>query len=136
MATAANVGLPLLLAAALIKVSAQIGFLPALDNCACCGQALAETEGKAAFFSIAQGGALCESCASATALSESDGRDCDAQLLIWIRLLLYSRFNELQDYLDEAHAELGRLLLDFARDWVRTHIVFRLRALDFYYGLR
>jgi DNA repair protein RecO (recombination protein O) len=153
-------GVALIAAAAVLKMAAQLGFRPSLEECVCCGApraaARANGEGSAlahddtAFvapdtlaFSFEQGGVICDACfhEQAEHLGHEERRPeggCqrqNAQLITWVDALLTSRFVELETYADAKHADLGRTLLEFAREWLRCHLVSRLKSLDFLLSL-
>ncbi|MCL1880101.1 MAG: DNA repair protein RecO [Actinomycetia bacterium] len=151
-------GLSLLVAAGLLKITAQAGFLPCLDCCAVCGSptwgqagSAAAGEGAAAAaenaegaesgsasgsargtvaFSYLQGGVVCPDCQ--TELSSEGLAELPSPLLKWADLAIHSRFEELVHYADDAHQKLGKLLLGFAREWMRAHVSPKNRSLDFY----
>ncbi|MDR1015686.1 MAG: DNA repair protein RecO [Coriobacteriales bacterium] len=119
-------GVPLVTAAAVLKISAQLGFRPSFVRCACCGGA---EGGAMPAFSFEQGGVICERCLPG--LPEGGGGRRDARLVGWAEVLLNGRFGDLERHADGEHAALGRELLAFSREWLRFHLVDRLRSLDF-----
>jgi DNA repair protein RecO (recombination protein O) len=109
---------------ALWRLAASLGFAPSLDRCARDG-APVPAAGPVAF-SLAEGGALCRSCArerSATELPEA-ARHALAALL---------QEGEDPPLLDARHLAAHRRLLS---RWVRTHVMDdrELPALDFWLG--
>jgi DNA repair protein RecO (recombination protein O) len=140
-------GVALVTAAAVLKMAAQVGFRPSLAQCVCCGDDVdvvsmdADEAGAATgakldttlAFSFEQGGVICDACLPE--LAENSYRYRDAQLIRWAEALIISRFVDLERYGDAEHADLGRALLDFAREWLRFHLVNRLKSLDFLLGL-
>ncbi|MDR1184384.1 MAG: DNA repair protein RecO [Coriobacteriales bacterium] len=139
--TVPDEGVALITAAAVLKMSAQLGFRPSLTQCVYCGDdvvavlkgdadaAIETVPGDTLGFSFEQGGVICDTCLSE--LTENSYRHRDAQLIRWAEVLITSKFVDLECYGDEEHAGLGRALLDFAREWLRFHLVNRLKSLDF-----
>jgi DNA repair protein RecO (recombination protein O) len=139
-------GVALIAAAAILKIAAQLGVRPSLRRCVLCGGAISEApsgddEGAkgaiaprraAVAFSADQGGVICENCRPEAALGSS--ATIDAQLVEWAATLITSRFVDLERYADAEHEELGTALLTFSRDWLRHHLVPRLKSLDFLLG--
>jgi DNA repair protein RecO (recombination protein O) len=80
-------------------------------------------------FSFDQGGIVCADCLR-EALPGSY-QDTDAQIINWAEVLITSRFIDLEAYADAKHEALGRALLEFSREWLRAHLVNRLKSLDF-----
>jgi DNA repair protein RecO (recombination protein O) len=153
-------GVALIAAAAVLKMAAQLGFRPSLGECVCCGTALGATRADGdgiapareatAFvaldtlaFSFEQGGVICDTCfheqieqaEQGEQQLEGDYQRQSTQLITWVDALLTSRFVELETYVDAKHADLGRALLEFAREWLRFHLVSRLKSLDFLLSL-
>ena len=151
-------GLDLMLAAALLKFAAQIGYLPALGECALCGTPL--TESPIYFWSFTDGGSLCEQCASygrpaeigeagewqgagQSAISGYETLGVTTEtlgaitlisgaLLSWLRLSLGSRFIDIEKSLnDETDAlrQLGSSLLSIAQEWIQAHLGITLKSL-------
>ena len=128
---AETVGLPLLLAAGLLKQSAQAGFMPALAACACCGREyLARADGDA--FSFAQGGVLCADCQES---GGDKGTLMPSGQAAWLELILRSRFSDLMAYATADYQPIGQGCLSFCQDWIACHITRRLRSLDFFFDL-
>jgi DNA repair protein RecO (recombination protein O) len=131
-------GIMLITAAAVLKIAAQCGFRPSLTQCISCGTERHEIEGstldsnpdsKALSFSFEQGGIICDRC-----LPELAGETVvpvNAQLIEWAEALITSRFVDLLVYANAEYEALGRRLLEFSREWVRFHLVPRLKSLDF-----
>jgi DNA repair protein RecO (recombination protein O) len=80
-------------------------------------------------FSFAQGGHVCDACLPEVAAGTP--RQLDASLVAWAEVLITSRFIELERYATPEHESLGYVLLEFAREWLRAHLVPRLKSLDF-----
>jgi DNA repair protein RecO len=180
-------GVMLVCAAAILKLSAQIGLRPSLQHCVACGQAMlatadgtqassADIQASAAtwpghggihddgshashtpptgamanamppadnyahrtpstvLFSFSGGGIVCDDCRGE--LPEADCRPMDAQLLGWANTLVISRFKDLERFADQSHQQLGQVLLEFSRDWLRCHLLPRLKSLDFLLSFR
>jgi DNA repair protein RecO (recombination protein O) len=136
--TVPDVGVALISAAALLKVASQLGFRPSLTRCVFCGDALLDAsspgapqdDGKEALaFSFEHGGVVCSSCLPE--LTEGSYSRKDARFVFWAEVLITGRFVDLERYADEAHAQLARELLLFSREWIRFHLVNRLKSLDF-----
>jgi len=109
--------LRLIAAATVLKTLAQIGFRPALDECANCGSPVPAPE----VFVVAEGGVLCRECAPFSPETAGAG----AEAVPWLRCLLYSRFAELLA-LDGPCP--GAALLDTALDWAEQHACVRLKS--------
>ncbi|MDR2109135.1 MAG: DNA repair protein RecO [Coriobacteriales bacterium] len=148
LGTSATEALPLLVAATILKIAAQTGIKPALDQCAVCGTPLSVAA--AAGFSVKQGGLLCERCAArgpasgdaaqaapsaarrpvgvATSGFTSDAATLNPQLLGWLRALLFARYNEIAASSDEIRPsrESQMALLDIALAWLEAHLGLRL----------
>jgi DNA repair protein RecO (recombination protein O) len=135
-------GVALITAAIMLKISSQLGFRPSLKHCVCCGgdahsgdargtEAGGQTpkQRDTVPFSFAQGGIICEDCLGQ--MTEASARRIDAQLIDWADVLITGRFKDLEGYGDAQHEALGRALLMFAREWLRAHLVPRLKSLDF-----
>jgi DNA repair protein RecO (recombination protein O) len=141
-------GVALIAAAAILKMAAQLGFRPSLRECVLCGtprnrgeyvdpESKNDEEGTNAgeefAFSFDQGGVICATC-----LSEITAEACrpiDASLIDWAEALITSRFVDLERYATFEHEALGATLLTFARDWLRSHLIPRLKSLDFLLSL-
>jgi len=138
-------GLALIIAATLLKIMAQSGFRPNLENCLSCGQALptrpdlqpslAQQTSQSVstsswYFSAVEGGLICPSCAAGTPLPELTV--CSPHLLDWITLAIQSRFVDLADYTSAEYQTIGRQLLNFAQSWQNAQVTSRNRSLDFY----
>ncbi|MDR2956851.1 MAG: hypothetical protein LBU61_01535, partial [Coriobacteriales bacterium] len=134
----------------MLKIIAQIGFLPNLDSCIVCGMPQIVKSGNLPVgiashqigFSYAQGGIICNACMGLSTDENRSGADTspvamlNADLLDWVVILIRGRFVELMAYADTSHQVIGRLLLAFARDWMRAQVAPRNRSLDFYMELR
>jgi recombinational DNA repair protein (RecF pathway) len=122
----------LIAAAAVLKIASQLGFRPSLKECVFCGAPVLPATATVAF-SAAQGGCVCAAC-----LLEATSGACKtvaSSLIGWAEVLITSRFTELERYADAEHAATGLALLEFARDWLRAHLVPRLKSLDFLLSL-
>jgi DNA repair protein RecO (recombination protein O) len=155
-------GIALIAAATILKVAAQLGFRPSLRECVLCGmppdaspdaspgrgghgglttegepEAEGGEEGKNVSrklaFSFDQGGVICATCLSE--ITAEAYRPLDASLIGWAELLITSRFIDLEPYATPAHEPLGVALLIFAREWLRSHLIGRLKSLDFLLNL-
>lgn len=135
-------GIALIAAAGVLKIAAQLGFYPCLESCVICdcplcdapqgaGQGAPQGQGSegAVHFSYDQGGVVCAQCAAE--LVEQRFPVLDGLVVKWAQVLITSRFVDLMAYADEKHRQLGMILLGFAREWVRFHLVRRLKSLDF-----
>ena len=120
---------PYLVAAFLLKAAAYMGLRPSLDACVSCGTPLPGPV--AATFSIPLGGWVCDTCAEGEApVSPYDA--ADPQVVEWVRSLLGMRFAEVEALqLGDGSSFLAGELLDFCGKWVRAHMGFRLKALDY-----
>jgi DNA repair protein RecO (recombination protein O) len=117
----------IIVAALLLKVSAQLGYRPALRECAVCGasvdvQAVGEVP-----FSVQLGGVLCTDCRGRAPgyvplMAAAD--------VTWLQALLEGRFKEMCAYEGEGYPRLATTLLDIARDWTQAHMGVRLKALE------
>ena len=153
-------GLYLITAAALLKITAQIGFTPYLEGCLLCGAKRGSTH---LHFSFEQGGLLCDECSTIDldGLSEQPEQlrqpeqpgqpeqptqpappglsGQPAQLtddvLGWVVTVLYSRYADLAKHTGSEYTAVGRLLLLFARNWMRTQVTPKNRSLDFMLAL-
>ncbi len=114
-----------LVIAFLAKAMAMHGYRPELETCASCGGAVGEGRG----FSVAAGGAICESCGGLDAgvvRFSPEGR-------AWLERLLRARMAEVPELgmPPEAVADCFALM----RSFVAYHLPARLKALDFYAGV-
>jgi DNA repair protein RecO (recombination protein O) len=126
METAPAETLPTLVIAFLIKAMAMHGYRPQLESCACCAQELGESRE----FSVSGGGSLCPQCGAldaSTVRFSPEGR-------AWLDRLMQSRMAEIPS-LDVPEGAV-RDCFDLVRSFVAFHIPARLRALDFYAGMR
>ncbi len=144
---------PAICAAHLLKTFAFAGVRPVLGHCSLCGEELAEVVGGAAgatgaavagavpradgassqvsspaahrpvAFSVAEGGALCASCATPDAVR------VNASTLAWARALLSSKFSDIEGMeLDQASIfDVLRL----CQTWGQVHLAAHLRSLTF-----
>ena len=69
-------------------------------------------------------------------MSEAGCKPLDAQLLAWANTLLVSRFKDLERFGGQEYQQLGRVLLEFSREWLRCHLLPRLKSLDFLLSFR
>ena len=110
-------------AAYAFKVLAHGGWRPQLGSCIMCG------DEQLRYFSVAAGGALCQSCAS-----ELEGALAVApSQLAWIGALISSTFDELLEM--ELDDESGIFLAGIAHSWASTHLDARVKSFEFYMGL-
>jgi DNA repair protein RecO (recombination protein O) len=126
-------GLELMVAAALLKIIAQVGFQPNLESCLVCGQPFEADKpdtSLAFYFSFEQGGIICADC-QAFDQSATAAPAVQPALLSWVALLIKSRFSQLAEFADTEHQSIGHLLLLFARDWMRAQVTPKNRSLDF-----
>jgi DNA repair protein RecO (recombination protein O) len=115
-----------LVLAFLVKAMAMHGYRPQLESCACCAQEVGESRE----FSVAGGGSLCPECGaldSSTVHFSPEGR-------AWLERLMQSRMADVPALEMPAAAE--RDCFDLVRAFVAYHVPARLRALDYYAGLR
>jgi len=154
-------GLEMIVAASLLKIVGQVGFLPNLESCSICGrprfrqQVGAEREGffdggvsddddsdgKSMMFSFEEGGVVCSRCSVFRDRSDDDEwvhdgivaslGQVDPAILDWLVLLIRSRFDELEPHAVAVNRHIGRLLLIFARDWMRAQVTAQNRSVDF-----
>ena len=130
-------GVTLIAAAAALKLVSQLGFRPSLEHCVSCGHGVAprtQCDANRAYsaFSLEQGGVLCEDCLPM--LEDHCHSAIDPQVIEWAKVLLTERFRDLERFADNEHEALGRELLGFIREWIRFHLVKRLKSLDFLLG--
>lgn len=124
-------------AAALLKIASQSGVRPSLKECVFCGTEIERRIRTA--FSFSQGGVICEACLPE--IVEEGYTAIDSQLVEWAEVLITGRFRDLEEHelLRDGTAlcdDLGRLLLEWSRDWIRFHLVNRLKSLDFLLSFR
>ncbi|MDR3308151.1 MAG: DNA repair protein RecO [Coriobacteriales bacterium] len=125
-------GIPLIVGAAILKVVAQLGFRPALRECAVCGTPRNGDARAGADFSCSQGGVLCEECCSGEAHAVSE--PIDAATLTWLQACLSTRFADLACYCGADYARIGARLLLLSQEWMQTHLLIGLKSLDFLQG--
>ena len=116
-----------LAAAALIKIMASEGLRPSFDVCVSCGQDLEQAgQGRDGWISVSfeDGGAVCGSCAH-----EANAIPVEADVVAWTRVLLYKRFSEISENPPDLVTTFG--ILQFTRQWCRTHAGRNLKSLDF-----
>ena len=115
-----------LVLAFLVKAMAMHGYRPQLESCACCAQEVGESQE----FSVSGGGSLCPQCGALDATTvrfSSEGR-------AWLERLLQARMAEVPAL--EMPDAAVRDCFELVRAFVAYHIPARLRALDFYAGMR
>jgi DNA repair protein RecO (recombination protein O) len=118
--------LPTLVTAFLVKAMAMHGYRPQLESCACCAQEV----GEGREFSVSGGGSLCPECGALDATTvrfSPEGR-------AWLERLMRARMAEIPD-LDMPPAAVADCF-ELVRSFVEFHIPARLKALDFYAGMR
>jgi DNA repair protein RecO (recombination protein O) len=126
METAPIEAMPTLVIAFLVKAMAMHGYRPQLESCACCAQELGESRE----FSVSGGGSLCPQCGALDATTvrfSPEGR-------AWLDRLMQARMAEIPA-LEMPPAAIADCF-DLVRSFVAFHIPARLRALDFYAGMR
>lgn len=114
-----------LVVAFLVKAMAMHGYRPELDTCAAC----ASEEAGGGAFSMAQGGALCDSCGD---LDPSALRFPD-ELRQWLRYLLGSTLVQIAEEPPPPAATADSFA--FVRSFISYHMPARLKALDYYAAL-
>jgi hypothetical protein len=62
--------------------------------------------------------------------------EIDANLIDWVKALIFRRFIELELLDDQHRVDVGWSLLLMADEWIRLHLGFRLKSLDFLTQLR
>ena len=135
-------GIKLIAAATVLKIAAQLGYRPSLRECVLCGSLLEREKAPASAhagisFSFDQGGVICEDCLPELPEFTHQGYAAiDAQIIEWAEVLITSRFVSIEAYADGEHEAVGHLLLEFAREWARFHLVKRLKSLDFLLDFR
>lgn len=109
-------------AAALIKIVSTAGFRPALDLCQSCGtQIQLDAATAQVFFSIEEGGATCDACRT-----HSEGYYVDIALITWVKALLYSRFDEIEDLNMDLSTSFS--VLHFLKPWIEHHCGCKLKS--------
>lgn len=110
-------------AAYTFKALSHEGWRPETSNCIECG------DEQVTRFSVAAGGALCESCARDVAGAQL----ADPALLGWIEALVSFTFDDL--LAQPASLDTACLLLEQAHLWAATHLDARLKAFEFLRGV-
>lgn len=108
-----------MVAAYVFKVMAHSGWMPVLDTCVSCGEAVPSR------LCVRAGGVLCESCAR----DVEDALPISSNLIAWIDALIRMTFDALLDAPIDGHTASD--LLDISHRWAATHLEARLRALEF-----
>lgn len=112
-------------AASLLKMLATAGFRPSVDQCVMCGQPLEQGDGSGwATVSFEDGGVVCADCAP-----QANAVRIEQSTLDWSKALLYTRFADVAAMGVPVSASFS--VLQFARQWARTHTSRDLRSLDF-----
>ena len=129
----------LITAAAVLKIAAQLGFRPSMQECVLCGESMGAPlipgdSSSGLCFSIGEGGLICSNCHGS--LVDQPYIMLKPQISSWIETLLSSRFAELArcsgtDFTQAQCRSLGISLLTFANNWICFHMVRRLKSLDF-----
>lgn len=115
-----------LVTAFLVKAMAMHGYRPQLESCACCAQEVGESRE----FSVSGGGSLCPQCGALDASTVRFGPEGRA----WLVRLMQARMAEIPGLeMPEAAANDCFVLV---RAFVAFHVPARLKALDFYAGMR
>ena len=121
-------------AAHLLKTVSFLGFKPELERCIGCGSPdvlkEADERGLSTAFSYLDGGVVCSSC-----LHNFETVMVDPCVLHWAQALLYSTFEEIQQF--DLPSDLQIALLRFLQTWIKQHIGSNLKSLTFLfsYGL-
>jgi recombinational DNA repair protein (RecF pathway) len=149
--------LDLITAASLLKIVGQVGFLPNMESCSICGRP--RSSGLSMRFSFSEGGVVCPSCLASQlgadeqqpegfdqsaayfridegVFPESNYTAVEPELFDWLVLLIRSRFDDLASYAVAQNRAIGRVMLVFARDWMRAHVAPRNRSVDFLLNIR
>jgi DNA repair protein RecO (recombination protein O) len=126
METAPVESLPTLVIAFLVKAMAMHGYRPQLESCACCAQEVGESRE----FSVSGGGSLCPECGALDATTVRFGPEGRA----WLERLMHARMAEIPA-LEMPQAAVADCF-ELVRSFVGFHIPARLKALDFYAGMR
>ncbi|MDR1017015.1 MAG: DNA repair protein RecO [Coriobacteriales bacterium] len=108
---------PTLTVAALLKISAQIGFRPEFHSCVLCGSPVLAV-GSYRDFSVNEGGVLCSDCAA-----QSQSQSLSAELLAELERLLYSTFEAIVPA-----ALPPRQLFAFVAQWLECHLQLHLKS--------
>ena len=120
---------PFLTAAVLLKAMAVAGFRPIVDTCLACGESvLADAAGNETAmisYSFADGGPVCEDCASFASTVR-----LPRPLLSWVDTLLRTPFAAIAT--QEPDADVAISLVQFADAFVQAHIGSRLKSLSFF----
>ncbi len=124
----------LITATALLKIASQTGVRPSLKDCVYCGAPMSVGSRSKVAFSLAQGGVVCEQCLPE--IVEQGYRSEEPQLIEWAEVAITSRFKDLETCdlartKDTSCDDLGQALLVWVREWIRFHLVNRLKSLDF-----
>ncbi|MDZ4178863.1 MAG: DNA repair protein RecO [Coriobacteriia bacterium] len=120
--------LELVVVAFLGKIMAMQGYRPELDSCACCAEHA--TGGR--LFSLVDGGVLCPDCGDGTGAAfrfSEEGR-------VLLARLLGATMPEVVELADTVDPVTVAECFDLLRGFVGYHVPARLRALDFYAGMR
>lgn len=117
---------PAIAAAHALKAFAFLGVRPRFTECAACGSPVdlsSLTPGTSVRFSAHDGGVLCDSCASSSAVR------VDAASLAWANAFLLSTFEEVA----ALSSSVGPAFASFelVRQWTRAHFGFTLKSLEF-----
>jgi DNA repair protein RecO (recombination protein O) len=126
METAPVESLPTLVIAFLVKAMAMHGYRPQLESCACCAQEVGESRE----FSVSGGGSLCPECGALDATTVRFGPEGRA----WLERLMQARMADIPA-LEMPQAAVADCF-ELVRSFVGFHIPARLKALDFYAGMR
>ena len=112
-------------AATLLKVLASAGFRPSLDTCVSCGNPLpAPVAGSWMSVSFEDGGVVCADCAI-----HANGVPVESTTVGWAKVLLYTTYSDIVALNVPTAASFS--VLQFARQWARTHTGRDLKSLDF-----
>lgn len=117
----------LIVAAALFKTLCLLGYRPSLAECTGCGRPVEPVADGTVGFSSSEGGVVCDRCDHAPA----DTREVAANLVIWLKVLFRSTFDDL--VVCEGGDDAARELLRFCEGWLIQNTGVRLKAIAFLY---
>jgi DNA repair protein RecO (recombination protein O) len=132
IAVASDFRLPFVLASALMKIAAQAGIRPMIFECACCGtDETHDAPESLLLFSVQQGGAICSNCAT----YEEEGQIANQKHLIdWVKLMIYTRYSEINNT-DAGSIATQLKLLDLSCRWLSVHLGIKIRSVEVFTGL-
>lgn len=115
---------PCICAAALLKIFALCGFRPGLRMCVNCTKTRPQAFEGQAFFSISEGGWVCEDCKS-----QLNCIPLLAEELLWADALLFSSYAAIHERPCDARTAFS--LLHLLQQWSLSYAQARLKSLDF-----